>query len=214
VATVVDGTPIVSVPTPVPISTVEYRAVRRSYGLSSDTPDVPQQLFGQQLEGFQFNYAVDSVAGTPRPPHRNSASYDSSFDLSGLHDDELAGAVRAAVAMPLPAEEEGEDHMSRMFGPAVGETPRQLSQFRETFNSIDWLATYTESAGQEGAVEEGHSLPTALNTERSVLNEVGGAVPRFGLDSVRTVLDLPLEAAEAEAPGQVLDRAVPPLLLA
>jgi hypothetical protein len=46
-------------------------------------------------------------------------------------------------------------YISRQFSAAVGETPRQVSQFRETFNSIHRLATYTERC----AVEEGHSLP-------------------------------------------------------
>jgi hypothetical protein len=185
-ANAVEGTPIVSAPTPVAISTGEYRAVRRSCGFPSDTPDHPSGTAAaaaggaEVLEvGFQFPGAYDSVAGTPRPPHRQSLSYDSSFDHSGQHelaDDPTGYAHTAAVtALPLPGDED--DHMIRMLGTAAEETPRQVRTFRETFNGVDWLAAHAAAPpGVDETEAEVEVAVAGIDTARSeVVSMTAGA---------------------------------------
>jgi len=179
-AVVIDGTPVLMAPTPNVINTVEFRANRRHFAhyppntaergalFESATvgePETPRCV----TEGFQYNCAVDSHAGTPEPPRRYSIS--ESFDGQVLFDD---GQVAApAVAMPLPAEEtELPAEANLLLSEArIGATPRQRQLFRGTFDGVDWLAlNHSTSAA---------ALDTQPNTARS-------DIPTLSLDTVRT----------------------------
>jgi len=160
------------------INTAEFRANRRHFAhyplntvergarLATSEPETPRCL----AEGFQYNCAVDSNAGTPEPPRRYSDSISDSFDgqaLFGFGDGHRANAV---VAMPLPAEEDEGDISSEgqlMLEAMQGATPRQRQLFRGTFDGVDWLAlNHTSSAG---ALE---TLPNTSRTEEHNTNDV------------------------------------------
>lgn len=172
----IDGTPVVIAPTPVMINTAEFRANRRHFAhyplntaergarLVTSEPETPRCL----AEGFQYNCAVDSNAGTPEPPRRYSDSISESFDgqaLFGFGDGHRANAV---VAMPLPAEDEDISSEGQLMLEAMqGATPRQRQLFRGTFDGVDWLAlNHTSSAGAQ------ETLPNTSRTEEHNTNEV------------------------------------------
>lgn len=176
---VIDGTPVVMAPTPNIINTVEFRANRRNFAHYppntaergalfepvAGEPETPRCV----TEGFQYNCAVDSHAGTPEPPRRYSIS--ESFDGQVLFDEGQA-LPASAVAMPLPAEDELPAEASHLFREALhGATPRQRQLFRGTFDGVDWLAlNHSTSAAV---------LDTLPNTMRS-------DVPSMTLESART----------------------------
>lgn len=187
-ATVIDGTPVVMAPTPNVINTVEFRANRRNFAhyppntaergalfesAGADEPETPRCV----AEGFQYNCAVDSHAGTPEPPRRYSIS--ESFDGQVLFDDGHSLAA-PAVAMPLPAESALPVEAGHLLSEARhGASPRQRQLFRGTFDGVDWLAlNHSTSAA---------ALDTQPNTTRS-------DVPMMmTLDTVRTAGEMEME---------------------
>lgn len=210
VANAIDGTPIAIAPTPVAISTAEYRAVRRSLNMPTDTPEPPH------LQGFQYyESGIPSSSATPMQVRR---SFDSSFDTSNLEDvsSRLGTARRNSIGGIFEDDRlESTDQVMHFEGVEVAEeAPGQRQLFRETFNGIDYLASHTHLAIAEAQAapqeaegtaqgEQEHQLQgdggdiTVPNTQRS---EDGQQQGEGVLDTVRTALVLPALEAEWDAP--------------
>lgn len=184
-ANVIEGTPIVTAPTPVMINTVEYRAARRLYNQNYNDFSEPSTPAGalagaaaytstatpganggtafrqDEIQGFQY-YNLESATGTPQPPRRPDHSMGSSFEDSSSFamDDAMIADSDAVVAMPLPAED-NEDEMHAM----SHSTSRQRRLFRSTFDGVDWLV---RNATTDEPVETERALHTSRYTDNDV----------------------------------------------
>lgn len=183
----IEGTPIITAPTPVMINTVEYRAARRLYAQSNnyDYPEpstpagalagtagayagaTPGDVGGHSalIEGFQY-YSLESATGTPQPPRRGEHSFGASFEDSASFaaDDAMIADADAVVAMPLPVDDEADERIDAM----ARSSSQQRRLFRSTFDGVDWLAR-NASAGDavdtERAPDSGRFAGSDVNLE-------------------------------------------------